>query len=213
MPRLRLRLALELVAIFVALPTVVALGLLDPPKIPFLLGLTAACGLVLLCDPSWDPSELAWRRVRRGALRGVLLRIAVVGPAIVLVAVALLPREELFSLPRRQPLLFLGLVVLYPLLSVLPQEVVWRCFLFHRYRPLLGGGLAIAVASAALFALLHVVYLNVLAPALSVAGGLILARTFARSRSLWVVSLEHALYGLAIFAVGLGRYFDGGAAQ
>ena len=37
------------------------------------------------------------------------------------------------------------------------------------------------------------------------------ARRYQRTGSLLVVSIEHALYGITIFAIGLGRYFYHGA--
>jgi membrane protease YdiL (CAAX protease family) len=200
-------LTLELIGVFVVVPVAIAAQLVDLPKIPTLLALTVGCVVLLHRDPNWDLEEIGWQRVEARALRDVLLRFLLLAPAILMAALLVLPREEVFALPREQPGVFFALLVFYPLLSVLPQELIWRSFLFHRYRALFGGRVAVALASAMLFALLHAVYQNAMAPLLSVAGGLLFAHTFARTRSLWVVSLEHALYGVAIFAVGLGRFF------
>ena len=52
-----------------------------------------------------------------------------------------------------------------------------------------------------------------LAVALCVIGGWLFADTYSRTRSLWLASAEHALYGCLVFTVGLGRYFYGGTVQ
>ena len=56
------------------------------------------------------------------------------------------------------------------------------------------------------FAFLHIVYDNVWAIALTLAGGVMFARTYHQKRSLYWVSIEHALYG-AEFTVGLANFF------
>src|SRR6516165_6773359 len=44
------------------------------------------------------------------------------------------------NLPRSNPLLWGLVMVLYPLLSVYPQGIIYRAFLFDRYRSLYGSG-------------------------------------------------------------------------
>ena len=48
---------------------------------------------------------------------------------------------------------------------------------------------------------------------LTAIGGWFFATTYARTRSLWLASFEHALYGQLVFTVGLGQYFYGGTVQ
>ena len=50
-----------------------------------------------------------------------------------------------------------------------------------------------------------------LAVALTLAGGWLFARCYQRTRSLFVVCVERAAYGLLIFTVGLGGFFHHGA--
>ncbi len=44
-------------------------------------------------------------------------------------------------------------------------------------------------------------------------GGWLFADTYRQSRSLWLVCLEHALYGDLIFTIGLGTFFYHGAVR
>jgi membrane protease YdiL (CAAX protease family) len=121
--------------------------------------------------------------------------------------VALAEPERWLELPRERPGLWLAVMVLYPLLSVVPQELLYRCFFFRRYRSLWGEGRGAVLASALAFGWAHVVFLSWISVLLTLAGGWILARTFERTRSLPLVALEHALYGCLVFTVGLGRHF------
>ena len=149
-------------------------------------------------------------RPAAGALRAALPRVLLLWLVVSLLAtaaVALLTPDDLFAMPRDQPLLWAAIVVGYPLLSVCPQELLFRVFLLHRYAPVFGRGRAAATASAAAFGFAHLLFGNVLAVVVTIAGGWLFARRYQRTGSLLTVSVEHALYGLTIFTIGLGRYF------
>lgn len=142
---------------------------------------------------------------------GIALRFAVLAPLITLVTWAVWPHLFL-SLPRQRPLFWALIMVLYPLLSVWPQEMLYRRLLFHRYRALFRTDIALILMSAAAFGFAHIIFLNWIAVAMTAAGGLLFARDYARHRSLPLTCLEHSLYGCLIFTVGLGRFFYTGAA-
>ncbi len=67
------------------------------------------------------------------------------------------------------------------------------------------------VVSASVFALAHIVYANWTAVALAFLGGLLFAYTYAKSRSTVVCVIEHSLWGLWMFTLGIGSYLDSGA--
>ncbi|OON65836.1 CPBP family intramembrane glutamic endopeptidase [Hymenobacter sp. CRA2] len=152
-----------------------------------------------------------WRapnaRHERGQLRRLLRRLV---PCLLLLAGLVLwhSPERWLDMPRQQPVAWLVLLVLYPLLSVYPQELIYRAFFFRRYRRLFPAKQLRVWVSAAVFALLHVIYLNWLAVLLTFVGGWFFAQTYARTRSLRLVWLEHALYGMLLFTLGLGAFFD-----
>jgi membrane protease YdiL (CAAX protease family) len=128
-----------------------------------------------------------------------------------IVAVALVIPDRLFDIPRQNPLLWLAIMVFYPLCSVYPQELVYRAFLLQRYRPVLGTGWLAVLASATVFGFVHIIFGNLLSVGLSLLGGLLFARRYLRSRSLLAATIEHSLYGQLIFTIGLGSYFYHGA--
>lgn len=126
-------------------------------------------------------------------------------------ATAFLLPERLFSFVLERPALWAMVMLLYPLLSVLPQEIIFRLFFFERYKPFFASGTTMVVASGLAFGFAHIIFLNWVAPLLTALGGLIFALTYSRRRSLALVSLEHALYGNFIFTIGLGIYFYHGS--
>jgi membrane protease YdiL (CAAX protease family) len=98
-------------------------------------------------------------------------------------------------------------MLLYPLLSVYPQELLYRGFFFHRYAPLFGSGRGMLLASALSFGFVHIIFRNTLAVFLCVSGGLLFALTYNQSGSLLLACLEHALFGNFLFTIGLGQFF------
>lgn len=208
-------LALEFVALFLIGPLVYFQYVRGPGLLfPALWAFCAYTLAVLLLDPGFDRKTLGNRKGLREEFGRMLAVFAVLGSMLV-VAVALYDRmvdgpSILFSMPRNKPSLWLMIMIFYPLVSVFPQEVIWRAFMFHRYTKLFPGRLAMILASAAAFGHAHIVFHNWLAVAMCVVGGLLFARTFDRSRSTLAAWIDHALYGCLVFTVGLGSYFYSG---
>jgi membrane protease YdiL (CAAX protease family) len=196
--------ALELLLLFAGVPLALRFG---HPPVPKLLVLAVATGAVfagLWRDPSFDRRSLGDRARLRAALPGVAVRALVA--ALAVAGVVVLRRGPLLDLPLHRTGLWVLILCLYPFVSAWPQELIYRVFFFHRYGALLGRW-GTVVASGLAFGLLHVVYRDPITIALTVPVGLVLALHYHRGRSLAVVWVEHALYGVALFTLGLGRAF------
>ncbi|WP_336760764.1 CPBP family intramembrane glutamic endopeptidase [Asaia sp. VD9] len=159
----------------------------------------------------WMRGTRARPHHRKREIAVVFGRFLVLGSGLALLCWQLAP-EHFLDLPRHRPGFWLLLMLLYPLLSVWPQEVLYRQFLFTRYAALLETPLRRITASAIAFGFAHVIFLNWIAVALTVAGGVLFARDYERHRSLRLSCLEHSLFGCLIFTLGLGHYFYTGAA-
>jgi membrane protease YdiL (CAAX protease family) len=207
---MRLRLATEFVLLYLVL--VGLLIALDVPggPIPPLVVASILAAVALRRDPGFDRRRLWNAAALRPALPGILGLWAVVSVATTVVLAVVSP-DRLFDLPRQETTLWLAVVLLYPLFSVYPQELLYRTFLLHRYAPLLGTGRRAAAASAVVFGLAHLLFGNVLAVLATLLGGWLFARRYQRTQSLLAVSVEHALYGITIFTIGLDRFFYHGA--
>jgi len=203
-------LASEFALLYAVLPACLVLFDVSPKLfLPGLIVGATGCLLVLLGDPTFDrrrlwEGDVAWRHVIRVA--GIFaLGIAVLSGIMLMVA-----PERFLEFPRTNPERWRLVMVLYPLLSVAPQGIIWRTFLFHRYRELFGQGLGMVIASTIAFAWVHVVFQNWVAIALTLAGGALFAWTYRQSRSNFLASFEHALYGCLVFTIGFGRFLFGG---
>lgn len=155
-------------------------------------------------------AEWNWLGFRSG-LRRVLCRFILLAPVITGLAWWLAP-DNFLVVPLERTELWLRIMLLYPLLSGWPQEIIYRSFLYHRYAPLWGNGTGFIAASALAFGFMHIIFLNSVAVIMTIIGGYLFASDYARHRSLGLACLEHSLYGCLIFTVGLGHYFYSGAA-
>ena len=156
----------------------------------------------------------AWRALVQG-WRGLDWRhvglVAAVTAGATGALVALLAPEQALELPRRMPGLWLMILALYPLLSALPQELVFRELFFRRYAGLFPGRGAALAASALVFGLAHLMFWNWVAVPLSVAGGLIFAHGYVARGGFPMAVVLHAVCGGIVFTSGLGTFFYHGA--
>jgi uncharacterized protein len=208
----RVRLTFEYLVLFFGIVGIYALLNSPGSPIPFLVVLGAAAWLYLRRQSTFDRRDL-WRASELRAALPSILALATAVAVLMVIAVAVWDPDRLFRLPREAPLVWLAVAVLYPLLSVYPQELLFRAFLMHRYGPAFGNGAATAAASAAAFGYAHVIYGTIVSVVLTVVAGWMFARRYQRTRSLLATSVEHALYGVLAFTVGLGDLFYHGAAR
>lgn len=205
-------LAAEFGLLFVGMPTLYALDAIPLPMIPVLVLVALGCTFTMWRDPTFDRSAFWNRAAIRPYLRQILLTFFA-SALIIGLGVALFEPSRLFELVNRNPVLWLAIMVFYPLLSVYPQEIIYRTFLFHRYQSLFRNPWTMIAVSALAFGYVHIVFENTLSVVMTVIGGVLFAWTYARSASTLLVSIEHALYGCFIFTIGLGWYFYGGAVR
>jgi uncharacterized protein len=151
------------------------------------------------------------RELSRGFLLaqlGSILAVFAIGGGIVATYVSELHPDLFLEFPRNRPDVYLRIMLLYPLMSVAVQELVYRTFFFHRYGVLFGNAWWLAIAlNGVLFGLGHIVIGTPLAIYGTMATGALFAWRYAMTRSFWAVFLEHTLWGALVFTVGLGRYF------
>ena len=113
--------------------------------------------------------------------------------------------DNLFNVVLNKPLMWIGILFVYSVFSVYPQELVFRTFFFQRYKGLfLKDGVFILI-NAMLFSLAHLIFKNGLVILITFLGGLLFAFTFNKSKSTLLVSIEHAIYGCWLFTVGMGE--------
>lgn len=208
-------LTLEMIAVYVLTPIAVY-SLLYQFRVPLfklLPPVFATFILLLTLDRSFSWRQKLRRGIRLRDLVSIIAIFAVAGPAIALFAYNDRPASFL-RFPRHAFDTWITVMILYPLISVTTQEIMYRVFFFHRYRVLFAGDpQAGIVLNAVLFSFSHIVFQNIATLIISFLGGLLFAWRYQSSRSYWALALEHALYGNLIFTVGLGRYFYTGVSN
>ncbi|WBU52468.1 CPBP family intramembrane glutamic endopeptidase [Paracoccus sp. SCSIO 75233] len=202
-------LLVEFSVLFVAIPIGIALFL--PPRQMFeALFLFSLLGLVLL----WITGGFAWRDMVRGWGRfdwRVFLAFAAITFTASVVVLYLTQPEAMFTFLRRNPAFLLLIWLLYPLLSALPQELIFRVLFFHRYGRLFSGPKQAVLVNAAIFSLAHLMYWNWIVAVFTFFGGLAFAVGYLQRGLPWAWAL-HAIAGNILFAVGMGVYFYSGNA-
>lgn len=199
----------EFVALFIAAPLVMALFFGVYPLFAALFAVTILALVLLARTPGFAPRELV-----RGPLLDQWPLIAGFGLAAAAVsfglALALVP-ERVLELPRQRPEMWLMIMLFYPLLSALPQELIFRALFFRRYGALFRDDRVALAVNAAVFSFAHLFYQNPVAIGLTLVGGVIFGWSYLRTGSFLLALILHALGGQIIFTSGLGIYFYHGA--
>ena len=203
----RPRLWVEFAALYIGAPLAIALFL--PPRQLFTaLFLFSLAGLILL----WRTGGFDWHNLIRGWRRIPWAEVALVAVLTLVTGGAILwatRPDALFALARAEPWFLLVIWALYPLLSALPQELIFRPLFFHRFGSLFPDMRTAILVNAAIFSFAHLMYWSVIVTVLTFAGGLVFARAYVQRGfpSAWLL---HAVAGNVIFAVGMGYYFYSG---
>lgn len=206
-----LRLITEFVGLFVMTPVGVALFLPPSAMLGALLAVTVVGVFLLHRTPgfSWSDLTLGWRQIEWR----IVVQSSVVTLAVSLALVALVVPDGFLMLYRFSPVAWLAVMVLYPILSAFPQEVLFRPLFFRRYGPILPSGRGALVLNAAIFSLAHLLYWNWIVTILTFAGGLAFAWAYEEKKSFPLAVVLHAVAGNILFTVGIGILFVTGTVE
>ncbi len=201
----KLRLAIELCLLFIAIP--LCLFFLIPlPILPILWGFAALCRYVLMRDLGFDKSNLWRSNAIVQYLKPMFIRF-IIFTIFLTIVISITAPDLLFNLIKQKPALWLVIIILYPILSVYPQELIYRAYFFHRYHQLFPHRWIMVVISGLAFGFMHIIFHNWIAVFLTTIGGTLFAYTYNRSKSTLLVSIEHSLFGCLMFSLGLGQFF------
>jgi uncharacterized protein len=214
-PARRVWLAIEMLLLYVGAPIVVFVLIRDyrVPLFNILPVVFAVFVVLLTLDRTFSWREALRRGISLRTLASIAAIFCLAAPVLTLFAWYDNPRGFL-RFPRYAQDTWIMVMVLYPVLSVTAQEIMFRLFFFHRYRALFGvDAQGAIVLNAVLFAFAHIAFQNVTTLVISLIGSLLFAWRYEKTRSYWAVVLEHSIYGNLIFTLGLGRYFYTGVAN
>lgn len=146
----------------------------------------------------------AFTLVSKKSIYGMLVNLTV----LIIVTIAYLYNsnpEALFNVISTKPKMWLTFIGVYSFLSVIPQEIIYRTFYFHRYESLFPSRTLLLFSNAAVFSLGHIFFNNLLVSAITFVGGIVFALSYQKTKSLLWVSIEHAIYGGWLYTVGFGE--------
>ena len=217
----RLVLFVEFAALFFAMPMALRHLMLSGAMrwvIPILWAASALAATWLVCGRGWTLEKFfGFAGVVKRDWLLMLLRVAAAAPLLCACLWAVLkwgapptpaPGGVMFGFVRMRPSTWAVVMLAYPLLSVVPQGVVYRALFFERYAPLFGrwaGGVAVLA-----FSMAHVVFNNPHALVLTLAGGAVFTWQYRKTGSLMFANVEHALMGDLAFTVGWGLFLHAG---
>lgn len=119
-------------------------------------------------------------------------------------------RNSFLFLPKQRIDIWILVMLFYPILSAFFQEIIFRTFFTLRYINLFKNQNLFIFINALIFTLVHLLYGNLIAVVFSFFGGILFIKTYLKSNSTLLCSIEHSLYGNFIFTIGLGHYFYNG---
>ena len=201
----------ELIALYVALPALLTLARLafrTFPVIPVLWLAMAPIAIWLVRRRGYTPMAVLGvgsATITERRLSLTLLRVVPAMVALVALLHSLHP-DWLFSFVSSHPKFWIVVMFAYPVLSVIPQGVIYRAFFRERYAQLFPNPAVRTLVAAACFSFCHVFFLNVWALLLTFVGGLLFWRTYEKTGSLLLSNIEHAIYGDLVFTIGYGGF-------
>jgi len=198
-------LIIELILLFAGIPVILLVYQSPAIKLVVLILGTIAAIIILYHSGkrrineyfSFNKNQVVWRTF--------ILKIIIVS-SLILILGYLFRRENFFRIPYN-PLLIPFLILGYPLISVIPQEIIYRLMYFERYGLLFRNKSVSILINALLFAFMHIIYGNPIAVILTFIGGILFSITYRNTGSLILTAVEHSTYGYFIFLSGYGQYF------
>lgn len=195
---------IEFAALYFGAPLAIAL-FLPAGQLFTALVIFSVVGMLLL----WRTGGFDWRAMVRGWSRVPWLETLGIAVATLLAGLVILwwtRPDAIFAILRFRPEFLPVIWIFYPLLSALPQELIFRPLFFHRYGGLLPAGASAIGVNAAIFSFAHLMYWSWVVALMTFVGGWIFARAYLRYGfpAAWVL---HAVAGNVLFAVGMGAYF------
>ncbi|HET8884901.1 MAG TPA: CPBP family glutamic-type intramembrane protease [Salinimicrobium sp.] len=195
----------ELLGLYIAVPLLLKFYILEGwLKIIPLILLAIFFAILLLNDETFDKKILYSFNIDQ--FKKSLLRLFVI-TILVIAFTWWFYTYLLFDYIEQEPIGFLITFFLYPVASVIPQELIYRVYFFHRFPIVFRDKLLLIFANAFIFGFTHLIYANWVAPITTFLASILFIYNYRKSKTLLNVSFEHYVYGIILFAVGLGYFF------
>jgi membrane protease YdiL (CAAX protease family) len=191
----------ELFILFVLTPGLYFFDLIPGHKVVPLLILFLYCVAILFLSKPVNPN----RFTAHANWKFIIARFIAICLVIFLWIVFFTTGPILADFAANKQLLVMTLI--YPITSAFPQELIFREFFFYRYEPIIKNKTVMIGTNVILFSFAHLYFANWTVMIFTLAGGLIFAFTYLKTKSLLVVTIEHTIFGIVILSSGLANQF------
>ena len=196
---------IELFLLFVLTPLLLLLPSSIRIKITYLfLAIAYIFAVSIRKKSSSSQKKAGSNRVKILVQIGVRFIIIAIGTTLILF---FQEREALFNVMLNKPFLWLKFNAVYVLVSVIPQEFIYRTFFTKRYQKLINNEFFFILLNAALFSLAHIWFRSWVVLGFTFVGGILFIKTYLKTKSVWLVIIEHSIYGVWLYTVGYGKIF------
>jgi len=200
-------LRVEFLFIFVAIPVLVDLNAQIFSPIPVLVCILLYILLLNLYHKKLRKKEIFKFYLEHRRLFNEVYNRVLISLIFLMLFILLYDQYLIFKMLFKDPVLWFTLLFIYPVFSVVPQEIIFRSFFFARYKKIFKRYVLVFM-SAASFSFAHLVFHNWFAIIFTFIGGLFFAITYHQQRSLLLVVIEHTIYGLFLYTIGYGEFFS-----
>ena len=209
LPQSRARLWSEFLILFFGVPILMAVYWDEIAQRRLLFGIVWALAIVAVILLARTPG-FSFRSLLKGPVLSewrIILTYFVVTSAVSVAFVFANVPERFLEIPTYRPNLWIMIMILYPVLSAWPQELIFRSLFFERYGVLFPSTALLLIANGAVFGFGHVFYMNWITISMTAIGGAVMGWAYLRHNSMLLAWVLHAIAGNIIFTVGLGSYF------
>lgn len=196
---------LELCLLFVVTPLILAITISVYIKLFYLF-----LGILYIIWVSIKKEQFKKTKIASKTLKKVLLQIIIRFGCIAIGSTFFLyvsDKASLFNVVLTKTDLWLKFSLVYILASVIPQELIYRTFFVKRYQEIFKNEISFILINAALFSFAHIWFQSWIVLTFTFIGGVFFIKTYLKTKSLWLVLLEHSLYGIWLYTVGYGKLF------
>lgn len=196
---------IEIVVLFIASPIILFLEIPIIYKVIFLFLGVVYIALISIFIEKFSKVNID-KKVKQSSLKNIIIRFVIIAVLTTLV-LYFQNKAQLFNVVLNKPDLWLKFSGVYILFSVIPQELIYRTFFVKRYQKIIKSEVLFLLINSILFSFAHIWFQSWTVLAFTFVGSLLFINTYLKTKSTWLVFLEHSLYGVWLYTVGYGEVF------
>ncbi len=195
----------EIVLLFIVAPIILLLSIPTMYKVTYVLIGVFYMMLISIFIEKFQKKNIG-KKLRKTVGKQIGIRFLTI-TLLTTIVLYFQDKELLFNVVLNKPVLWLKFSGIYILFSVIPQELIYRTFFVKRYQKLLNKEWLFILINSLLFSFGHIWFQSWIVLGFTFIGSILFVTTYLKTKSIWIVFLEHSLYGVWLYTVGYGELF------